>query len=158
MSEHRFAEKILARNQALELLFQTDAIGRSIEDILDGSYLITDGPLEDYAVELARGAGSMFEELDGVIELVSDNWSVSRMSSVDRCILRLAAYEMLVVDEVDVSVSISEAVELAKKYGTDESSRFVNGILGNIARRMEEGEDLFALARDAAADSEDGEA
>ena len=69
----------------------------------------------------------------------SENWSVDRMPVVDRALLRLAVYEMVYVDDVPVSVAINEAVELAKAYGgEDESSRFVNGVLGRIARTMEE--------------------
>ena len=68
------------------------------------------------------------------------------MPAVDRNLLRLALYEMLEVDEVDTAVAIDECVELAKAYGTDESSRVVNGLLGKVAHRMEAGEDVVAMA------------
>ena len=68
------------------------------------------------------------------------------MPAVDRNLVRLALYEMLKVDEVDTAVAIDECVELAKAYGTDESSRFVNGLLGKVARRMAAGEDVVAMA------------
>ena len=70
------------------------------------------------------------------------------MSSVDRNLLRLALYEMLEVDEVAVAVTIDESVELAKAYGSDDSFRFINGLLGRVARRMDEGVDVVAAARE----------
>ena len=71
------------------------------------------------------------------------------MSSLDRNLLRLALFEMLEVDTVDVSVAIDECVELAKSYGTDESSRFVNGLLGTITSQIKAGVDVLGLAREA---------
>jgi N utilization substance protein B len=79
----------------------------------------------------------MRDELDARIGAASTNWTVSRMPSVDRNLLRLALYEMIAVDEVAIAVSIDESVELAKAYGTDESSRFVNGLLGRIADELD---------------------
>jgi N utilization substance protein B len=114
--------------------------------VLEDSYALDEGPLDDYATEIALGADAMLHELDAVIAVTSDNWSVSRMPAVDRNLLRLALFEMLEQDEVDTAVAIDECVELAKAYGTDESSRFVNGVLGKVARRMEAGEDVVALA------------
>lgn len=146
MAGTRFGGRTLARSQALQLLFQAEACGRTVNDVLEGSYAIDEGPLDDYATEVALGADAMLHELDAVIAVTSDNWSVSRMPAVDRNLLRMALYEMLEVDEVDTAVAIDECVELAKAYGTDESSRFVNGVLGKVARRMEAGEDVVALA------------
>ena len=73
------------------------------------------------------------DELDITIGEVSENWSVSRMPLVDRNILRIATYEIEYSDDVPASVSINEAVELAKVYGGEDSSKFVNGVLGRIA-------------------------
>lgn len=81
------------------------------------------------------------------------------MPAVDRNLLRLALYEMLQVEAVDVAVAIDECVDLAKAYGTDESSRFVNGLLGKVARRLEEGEDVVAQALEQmSAQGKEGEA
>lgn len=146
MAGTRFGGRTLARSQALQLLFQAEACGRTVNDVLEGSYALDEGPLDAYASEIALGADAMLHELDAVIAVTSDNWSVSRMPAVDRNLLRLALFEMLEVDEVDTAVAIDECVELAKAYGTDESSRFVNGVLGKVARRMEAGEDVVALA------------
>ena len=90
-----------------------------------------DGPTE--------GVDEKMLPIDVRLNSTSENWKLNRMPIVDRCILRLATYEMLFVDEVPVSVAINEAVELAKDFGgEDESPRFVNGVLGRIARQLEE--------------------
>ena len=161
MSTH-FGGRTLARSQALQLLFQAEANSRAVLDVLDGEYALSQGPLDDYARRLALGADERRPDLDAVIAARSTGWSVSRMNAVDRNLLRLALYEMLSVDEVDVSVTIDECVELAKAYGTDESSRFVNGILGRVADDLEAGVDVVAAARkrddeDAPADPVEGE-
>ena len=149
MSTH-FGGRTLARSQALQLLFQAEANTRAVLDVLDGEYALSQGPLDDYARRLALGADECRPDLDAVIATRSTGWSVSRMNAVDRNLLRLALYEMLYVDEVDVAVTIDECVELAKAYGTDESSRFVNGILGRVADDLEAGVDVVAAARAAA--------
>lgn len=154
MAHTRFGGRTLARSQALQLLFQAQATGRLVSDVLAGDYTIDEGPLDSYAVELAQGADGMLHELDLVIGDASTNWSVSRMPTVDRNLLRLAVYEMAVVDEVDVPISIDEFVELAKAYGTDESSKFVNGILGRIAKMLDEDDDLLADAAERVAEGE----
>ena len=133
---------------ALQLLFQAEATGRTVYEVLEGDYALSEGPLDPFGEMLARGADDMRSDLDAVIEVTSSNWSISRMSSVDRNLLRLALYEMLEVDEVAVAVTIDESVELAKAYGSDDSFRFINGLLGRVARRMDEGVDVVAAARE----------
>lgn len=146
MAGTHFGGRTLARSQAMQLLFQAEATGRTVSDVLEGDYALDEGPLDPYARQLALGCDSMLHELDAVTSVTSANWSVSRMPAVDRNLVRLALYEMLKVDEVDTAVAIDECVELAKAYGTDESSRFVNGLLGKVARRMAAGEDVVAMA------------
>ncbi|MBM6775335.1 transcription antitermination factor NusB [Olsenella profusa] len=147
MSTH-FGGRTLARSQALQLLFQSEANGRSVIETLDGDYALSQGPLDDYARQLALGCDETRPDLDAVISMRSATWSLSRMNAVDRNLLRLALYEMLHVPEVDVAVTIDECVELAKAYGTDESSRFVNGVLGRVADDLEAGVDVVAVARE----------
>ena len=160
MPGYRFSSRTLARSQALQLLFQAQLTGRLVSDVLASDYvttgdpsedlLVTDGTLDPYARELALGADAHLHELDGVLDEASRNWAVSRMPLVDLNLLRLAVYEMACVAEVDVAVSINEFVELAKAYGTDESARFVNGLLGRVARMLDEG-----LTLDEPAEGED---
>ena len=133
-------------------MFQAEACGRSVADVLAGEYAVDPGPLDEYGEFLARGADECRSDLDHVLSGATRNWSLSRMSATDRNLLRISLYEMLHNDEVPVSVSIDECVELAKDFGSsDESSRFVNGILGRIAAQLDEGVDVVAVARERAA-------
>lgn len=150
MSTH-FGGRTLARSQALQLLFQAEANLRSVEEVLAGEYALSEGPLDEYARTLALGADALRHDLDAIISQRSTRWALGRMNAVDRNLLRLALYEMLDVDEVDVAVTIDECVELAKAYGTDESSRFVNGLLGRVADDLDAGVDVVARAYEALA-------
>ena len=131
-----------ARASAVALLYSADIVeGDAVELMEQGSYPSEEFELSDYAESLIRGVAEKQTEIDGYLESTSENWSLDRMPYLDRAILRLAVYEMLFMDDVPVSVSIDEAVELAKAYGgEDESSRFVNGVLGKIARKLEPGD------------------
>ena len=112
-------------------------------DVLATNYLLSEGPLDDFGKRLALGADELRDKLDALISRVITNWNLNRLLSVDRNILRLALYEMIKVDDVDIAVTINESVNLAKAYGTDESSHFVNGVLGQVARMMENGHDVL---------------
>ena len=135
----------------MQLMFQSEATGRSVPEVLGGPYALSEGPLDEFGERLARGAYEHRDELDNTIQRVSKNWSIGRMPAVDRNLLRIAVYEMLYVDEVAIAVTIDETVELAKLYGTDESSRFINGLLGRVARELEDD-----VASDSAGSSEEG--
>ena len=132
-------ERSRARRQALQILYQRDITGESGAVILGtGSYSHEDGEPDEFCRSLVLGTEERLPEIDEMIGEVSENWAVSRMPLVDRNILRLAAYEILYVADVPASVSINEAVELAKVYGGEDSSKFVNGVLGKIASRHAE--------------------
>ncbi|MBR3328367.1 MAG: transcription antitermination factor NusB [Atopobiaceae bacterium] len=140
MSSRRFLGRTLARSQALQLLFQAEATDRTVAEVLNGAYALSDeAPLDDFARELALGADAGRETYDIIISRSSTNWTIDRMPMVDRNLLRMALFEMLEEDDVAVAVTIDEVVELAKAYGTDESPRFVNGLLGRIAEDLEHG-------------------
>ena len=94
------------------------------------------GKEEESIRERVRAIADKAPEIDAMLDKVSKGWKTSRMGKVDLNILRLAVYEMLWDDEVPVGVAINEAVEMARKYGNDESPSFVNGILGQIARDL----------------------
>lgn len=142
MSSSRRHERTLARRSTVQVLYTSEIQAERPTVLLEtGRCLEDDGPLSDYALALIRGVEEKMDEIDARLEESSDNWAVSRMPVVDRSILRIAVYEMLYVDDVPVSVAINEAVELAKAFGgEDESPRFVNGVLGRIARRLESAE------------------
>ncbi len=152
-----FGGRTLARSQALQLLFQAEVNLRSVEEVLTGEYALSEGPLDEYGRALALGADSRRHDLDAIISQRSTRWALGRMNAVDRNLLRLALYEMLDVNEVDVAVTIDECVELAKAYGTDESSRFVNGLLGRVADDLDAGIDVVARALAARAADRSGE-
>lgn len=130
--------RTLARSQALQILFQAEVRDLSVEDLIAGDYLVSKDPVDPYALELALGAHKNIDRIDYALFSVSKRWSLYRMPATDRNILRLAVFEMRLLDAaIDDAVVINEAVELAKAYGTDESSRFVNGLLGRISKMSE---------------------
>lgn len=129
-------ERHRARVQALQMLYQREVTGTSVSRILDdGSYSTEDGQPDEFCRELAEGVESKVDEIDALIGETSEHWTVTRMPLVDRNILRMATYELLYLTDVPASVAINEAVELAKVYGGDDSSKFVNGVLGRIAEQ-----------------------
>ncbi|MDM8516366.1 transcription antitermination factor NusB [Desulfobacterales bacterium HSG16] len=90
-----------------------------------------------FFLDLARSVAKAESKIDEVIERFSDNWKVSRMSGVDRNVIRIAVYEMVCCDDIPHKVSINEAIEVGKKFGSEESGAFINGILDGIRLRME---------------------
>lgn len=93
--------------------------------------------------ELVNGVLRNRKELDTIIENYSSNWKISRMPCVDRNILRIAVYEMLALDDIPVKVSINEAIDIGKKYGTQDSGAFINGILDGIHQAWDQGHVTF---------------
>ncbi|MDR1088692.1 MAG: transcription antitermination factor NusB [Coriobacteriales bacterium] len=129
-------ERSVARRKAVQLLYQAQIRGQSLSELLESSSFIEEiGIPPRYSCELIRGLDAHLQEVDSLLEGSSNNWALDRMPLVDRCILRLAVYELRFENTVPVSVSINEAIELAREFGgKDGSSSFVNGVLGNIAR------------------------
>jgi len=125
----------LAREMVLKTLFQVD-IGKvevemALETVLEEE---ESGWVKDFVRSLVRGTMDNLAKIDETINNFAREWTVERMAGVDRNILRLAVYEVLFVNDIPSAVSINEAVELAKIYGTEESAKFINGILGNLVR------------------------
>lgn len=126
-----------SRELAFVLLFEKSFTEGSVADILQNAAEARDLAGDTFALALAEGAVEHLEEIDALISAHSHKWSKARLSRVALSIMRLAIFEMVWVDEVPVSVSINEAVELAKIYGSDADASFVNGVLGGISRRDE---------------------
>lgn len=124
-----------ARELAFILLFEKSFTDYPMKDILINAGEARDVEANSFALSLAEGADGHIDEIDRVISNHSHNWNKGRISRVALAILRLAVFEMHFVKDIPVSVSINEAVELAKKYGGEEDSGFVNGVLGGVARR-----------------------
>lgn len=146
-------ERTRARRAALQVLYSSEITDVSPMDIAaTGEYLSDGETLPEYAEAIVNGITEHRDSIDRYLVATSENWSLNRMPIVDRSILRLATYEMLYVTDVPASVAINEAVELAKDFGgEDESPRFVNGVLGRIAQRLESESD----ADDTATGSQD---
>lgn len=118
-----------SRERALSLLYEAEAKGLSVDDLLDELPV----PPDPFVVDLVRGVGTRRERIDAIITGHAINWEVERMPVVDRALLRLGVYELTECSDVPVGVVISEAVELAKQYSTEESGSFVNGVLAAVA-------------------------
>ena len=126
-----------ARELAFVLLFERSFSNESIAEILENAGDARDIVTDTFAVTLAEGTAEHTDEIDELITANAHNWSRDRISRVALAILRLAVYEMRWIEDIPVSVSINEAVELAKRYGGEADASFVNGVLGGIARRDE---------------------
>jgi len=130
-----------ARELALKVLFQVDVGKCPPQEALELSCEAApyDKETVAFARELVEGAVAACEHLDSIISRYAEDWTLDRMANVDRNILRLAAYEMLFRPDIPCGVSIDEAVDLAKKYSTEQSGKFVNGILGSLSRDLDAG-------------------
>ena len=118
------------------MLYQLDLSGSRPDEAVARYWLTNEAELEvrRFADELVRGVSKELAAIDALLAQHSTNWKITRMAAVDKNVLRLAAYELMHRPEIPVKVTINEAVEIAKRYGTAESGAFVNGILDNIAR------------------------
>jgi len=126
------------RELALQALYQQEITGevsdrmlRPFQESFEGSE-----PVKEFALRLVHGVAERREEIDAVIGKVMQNWRVERLSKVDLNVLRLATYELLGTPEVPVTVVINEAIEIARRFGSQESSVFVNGVLDQVAAEL----------------------
>jgi transcription antitermination protein NusB len=124
-----------ARQVALQALYEVDAVGHDPDNVVT-QLILENGLTGEYAEftrELVLGVIANREKIDGTIREFAPAWPLDQISLVDRNILRLAILEILLDNKVPVKVAINEAVELAKKFGGDHSSKFVNGVLGSVS-------------------------
>jgi transcription antitermination protein NusB len=126
-----------ARRAVVLALYQSDITGGDAAELLRDSAAQDGVDPDPYAVDLVSGTAAALQELDAAIGDAAEDWTVNRLAALDRAILRVAVYEILHREEVPVGAAIDEAVEAAKELSTDESGRFVNGVLGRIARGAE---------------------
>lgn len=123
-----------AREQGFILVFEKIFHNEPIEEIISNAEESRDMVVDSYALDIVNGVYDNLTEIDGIIDShLKKGWTVKRISKTSLAILRLAVYEMKYVDAVPEGVAINEAVELAKKYTVDES-KFINGVLGAIAK------------------------
>jgi N utilization substance protein B len=130
------------RELALKLLYGFDLLPRDIDATLQEFWALTRYPLEVriFAEQLVRGTLEHKDEIDAFIATHAINWRIERMAVVDRNILRYAVYELLYEKSIPAKVTINEALDIAKKYGTPKSSSFINGILDHIHHIIEQGQ------------------
>ena len=133
--------RTLAREHALKILYQCDITKRPLEAVLvdywtfDDTKDIKDEEIKGYAALLSRGINAQITGIDEKISEYATNWQLKRMAVIDRNVMRLGLFELKYSKDIPPKVAINEAVELAKKYGDLESSKFVNGILDKIHKK-----------------------
>jgi N utilization substance protein B len=121
-----------ARRQALDILYQADITGADALEVLRG-WREAGRKVSRFARELVEGVAARLAELDELIGAHAEEWTVPRLAAVDRTILRVACFELLHAPDTPTGVVIDEAVRAAKELSTEDSGRFVNGILGRVA-------------------------
>lgn len=130
-----------AREYALQMLYQSDASGTPIDDVLAQFWAESEVSVEvrEFAERLARGTVAAQGEIDALLVQSLENWRLDRLAVVDRNVLRLAVFEFLHVPETPPIVVIDEAIEVARKFGGEDSWQFANGILDAVRKRLEKG-------------------
>ena len=128
------AARSKARKRAVDLIYEADLRGADAVTTLAERVALADPPISDYTIELVEGVQAHREAIDDLLSEYSEGWTIDRMPGVDRAILRIGLFELLWSADVPDAVAIDEAVELAKALSTDESPKFVNGILGRVLR------------------------
>jgi N utilization substance protein B len=123
-----------ARKRALDVLYESEL--RAVDPVttLAERVKLAEPPVNDYTIELVEGVAGHRARIDEILAEYAEGWTVDRMPDVDRAVLRLGVYELLWRPDVPDAVAIDEAVELAKSLSTDESPRFVNGVLGRVVK------------------------
>jgi len=126
-----------ARKQALDLLYETDIRGTNLVETLVSRDIAAEGPdarpIREYTKELVNGVSDNRRKIDELITTYAQGWDMDRLPAVDRNILRLGIYEILWSTDVPMSVAIDEALILAKELSSDDSSKYIHGVLGRIA-------------------------
>lgn len=138
-----------AREATLQLLYEAEFSGHDFPRILgvfaqDPARLLGDAAesaqtldeIKHFTVQIVEGTWKNLHEIDRLIEGHSTHWKISRMALVDRNILRMAVFELIGCPDIPASVTLNEAIEIAKKFGTEESGAFINGVLDHIAKDL----------------------
>lgn len=124
-----------ARKRAVDVLYESEMRGADTLQVLSDRIDRADPPIAEYTRTLVAGVVEHRARIDELITTYAQDWSLDRMPPVDRNIVRVATFELLWCDDIDTPVAISEAVELAKSLSTDDSPRFVNGLLDRLANQ-----------------------
>ena len=126
-----------ARELALQMLFQHDVAGNLPDDIIETFEDVqrVRPNIREFAILVFRGTLEKQPEIDKILTDQAENWRLSRMAVVDRNLIRMAIYEMMYLDDTPKLVILDEAIEIAKKFGTEKSPQFINGILDGVLKR-----------------------
>ncbi|MFI5838892.1 transcription antitermination factor NusB [Catenuloplanes sp. NPDC051500] len=125
-----------SRKRALDVLYEADLRNLPPVEVLANYLQRIEQPRPEhigYTIRIVEGAAAHLDRIDELLASYAEGWTIDRMPVVDRNLARIAVYELLYADDIDDAVAISEAVELARQMSTDDSPRFLNGILGRIA-------------------------
>ncbi|MCH7761671.1 transcription antitermination factor NusB [candidate division TA06 bacterium] len=125
-----------AREKVLMSLYRMDMSGERLEGILKSALGESQDEIDPFTEELIKKISVHLQEIDEIIGKITENWEFQRIAIIDRNILRFAICELLYFEEIPTKVTIDEAIEIAKKYSTEESGRFVNGILDRAAKEI----------------------
>jgi N utilization substance protein B len=128
------AARTKARKRAVDVLYEADLRGTDALGTLAERVRLADPPVNPYTTELVEGVDANRERIDSILSEYAEGWTIDRMPGVDRAVLRVGVYELLWRTDIPPAVSIDEAVELAKSLSTDESPRFVNGVLARVLK------------------------
>lgn len=126
------------RESALQVLYQIDVTQRGVDQALDLFWdnFAPDEEARDFCEQLVRGVVEHCDEINGLIEKYAEHWKMTRMTQIDRNILRMAVYELCYCQDIPPKVTINEAVEIGKKFGSEDSGAFINGILDRITHHL----------------------
>lgn len=138
-----------SREAAVQLLFMQEFLHDLDESRIDFclEHFSVIKEARSYAKDLCLGVFSQLKKVDSIITCASQNWSISRMSRVDRCILRMATYEICFLSEVPLNVILNEAIEISKRYSSNESANFINGVLDRIGEKGAESRSALEKVR-----------
>ncbi len=127
-----------SRESALQVLYQLNITQQDAITALTQfrEHFLSNGEADDFLKRLVLGVLEHFAQLDRLIEQYSENWRIDRINMVDRTILRMALYELLYCEEIPPKVTINEAIDLGKRYGSEDSGSFINGILDRIQNEV----------------------
>jgi len=128
------AARSKARKRAVDVLYESDVRRTDSVATLRDRIILADPPVNDFTVDLVEGVQAHRPRIDEILSAYAEGWTIERMPGVDRAVLRLGVYELLWGGAAPDAVVIDEAVELVKSLSTDESPRFVNGVLARVLR------------------------
>ena len=131
-----------SREHTLKILYRRDITKEDINEIIKSYWKENNinSSITDFSEQLAKGTAENLEKIDEYIKKVSEHWTIDRMGVIDRNLLRMAVQELLFMEDIPLNVTIDEAIEIAKKFGTNDSANFVNGVLDKIKNDLEKTE------------------